>query len=144
MFLVNWRRFSPCLIATGLVMWTACQNTRSVPESVFQTLEKADQVEITTLSKQVRTIVQPWRIRKAARLLRHYADGWRKPLSGTPLSDLIIGFRQRQNVLGRFGVGHDFITMGEDLLWCQALDPKDRAALLDDLAVEERAAAAPQ
>jgi len=119
-------------------MVTACQSQRSVPESVFQALEKADHMDITTSSKQVRTIVQPWRIRKTARLLGHYTEGWHRPFSGTPLSGLVIGFHKGQNLLERFGIGQDFIAMGEDLLWDQPLDPKDRKEILAGLAIEER------
>jgi hypothetical protein len=118
-------------------MWNACQNSRIVPETVFQTLEGADRMDVTISSKQVRTIVQAWRIRKTARFLEHYTQGWQKPLSGTPLSELVISFRKGQNLLGRFGIGHDFIAMGEGLLWCQPLAPEDRDKLLNILAVEE-------
>ena len=135
---MNIRRHSIRLIAAGLVMVTACQSQRSVPETVFKALEKADHIDITTSSKQVRTIVQPWRIRKTARLLGHYTEGWRRPLSGTPLSGLVIAFHNGQNLLERFGIGEDFITMGEDLLWCQPLDPNDHKELLAGLAIEER------
>ena len=122
----------------GLLTWTACQNTRTVPDTVFQALTSADRLDIATYSKQVRTIVEPWRIRKTAHLLQRYAPGWRKPMSGTPLSELVISFYKGKNFLGRFGIGHDFIAMGDDLLWCQTLTPEDRDALLNYLAVEER------
>jgi hypothetical protein len=95
-------------------------------------------MNVTTSSRQVRTIVQAWRIRKTARLLKRYAQGWRKPLSGTPLSELVVTFQKGQNQLGRFGIGHDFIAMGDDLLWYQPLAPEDRYALLNFLAVHER------
>jgi hypothetical protein len=138
---MNFRRLKPWFVATGLLMWTACQNTRTVPETVFQALEGADHMDVTTSSRQVRTIVQAWRIRKTARLLKRYTQGWQKPLSGTPLSELVFSFYKSQNLLGRFGIGHEFIAMGDNLLWCQPLTAEDRDELLNFLAVQERRSA---
>ena len=135
---MNSRRLRPWIAVTGLVLSTACQSPRTVPEDSFRALESADRMDIVTSTKQVRSIVQPWRIRNTARLLQHYAKGWRKPLSGTPLPELVIHFFKGQKRLGSFGLGDDFITMGEDQLWCQPLLNKDRNELLEWLAVKER------
>jgi hypothetical protein len=120
------------------VFWTACQNPRTFPEDSFRALESADRMDIVTSTKQVRSIVQPWRIRNTARLLQLYTKGWERPFTGTPLPELVVNFFKGQDRLGSFGIGDDFITMGEDHLWCQPLLSKDRDKLLEWLAVKER------
>ena len=135
---MNIYRLQPWLIVAGLVLGTACQKTRSLPDTVLLALESADRLDVMSSLKQVKRIVQPGRIKKTAQLFEHYAKGWQKPLSGSPVPALLVVFHKGPNPLGSFGIGSDFLTMGEAHLWCQPLSAQERSDILKILAIEER------
>jgi len=126
----------PWLVAGGLA-WTACQTTRSIPESVFQSILESDRMDVITPSRQVKTIVRRWRIRKIAQFLARYSDGWQKPWSGAPIPEFIFDFHKKSVILATFGVGRSYLTAGNNQDLSRALTEKERGDLLKLLAVEE-------